>query len=286
MRYDALIIGAGPAGLSAAITLRRRNRSVLVLSNPISRNPLYRAEQIDNYLGMPGLTGEQMMEQFLDHAISQGVELKTGRVLSAMPFEGWMLTVGSEIYEGKTLIIATGVARGQKYPGEQALLGRGVSYCATCDGMLYRNKPVVVVGRSADAPLEANYLADIGCQVTYVSPARPEGLRQDIPYIKGGRLEIQGENAVEAVLVDGAAIPCQGVFILREAVAPVDLLPDLEQEDGYIKVNRRMETSLPGVFAAGDCTGKPLQVAKAVGEGQLAGEAADRWLESKEAAPV
>jgi thioredoxin reductase (NADPH) len=152
--------------------------------------------------------------------------------------------------------------------------------------MLYRNKPVVVVGRSADAPLEANYLADIGCQVTYVSPARPEGLRQDIPYIKGGRLEIQGENAVEAVLVDGAAIPCQGVFILREAVAPVDLLPDLEQEDGYIKVNRRMETSLPGVFAAGDCTGKPLQVAKAVGEGQLAGEAADRWLESKEAAPV
>jgi thioredoxin reductase (NADPH) len=286
MRYDALIIGAGPAGLSAAITLRRRNRSVLVLSNPISRNPLYRAEQIDNYLGMPGLTGEQMMEQFLDHAISQGVELKTGRVLSAMPFEGWMLTVGSEIYEGKTLIIATGVARGQKYSGEQALLGRGVSYCATCDGMLYRNKPVVVVGRSADAPLEANYLADIGCQVTYVSPARPEGLRQDIPYIKGGRLEIQGENAVEAVLVDGAAIPCQGVFILREAVAPVDLLPDLEQEDGYIKVNRRMETSLPGVFAAGDCTGKPLQVAKAVGEGQLAGEAADRWLESKEAAPV
>jgi thioredoxin reductase (NADPH) len=286
MRYDALIIGAGPAGLSAAITLRRRNRSVLVLSNPISRNPLYRAEQIDNYLGMPGLTGEQMMEQFLDHAISQGVELKTGRVLSAMPFEGWMLTVGSEIYEGKTLIIATGVARGQKYPGEQALLGRGVSYCATCDGMLYRNKPVVVVGRSADAPLEANYLADIGCQVTYVSPARPEGLRQDIPYIKGGRLEIQGENAVEAVLVDGAAVPCQGVFILREAVAPVDLLPDLEQEDGYIKVNRRMETSLPGVFAAGDCTGKPLQVAKAVGEGQLAGEAADRWLESKEAAPV
>jgi thioredoxin reductase (NADPH) len=227
-----------------------------------------------------------MMEQFLDHAISQGVELKTGRVLSAMPFDGWMLTVGSEIYEGKTLIIATGVARGQKYPGEQALLGRGVSYCATCDGMLYRNKPVVVVGRSADAPLEANYLADIGCQVTYVSPARPEGLRQDIPYIKGGRLEIQGENAVEAVLVDGAAVPCQGVFILREAVAPVDLLPDLEQEDGYIKVNRRMETSLPGVFAAGDCTGKPLQVAKAVGEGQLAGEAADRWLESKEAAPV
>ncbi|MCD8352764.1 MAG: FAD-dependent oxidoreductase [Clostridiales bacterium] len=279
MVYDCIIIGGGPAGLSAAITLRRRNRTALVISNPTARNPLSKAERVDNYLGLPGLTGQELMDKFLDHAQQAGAELRTGKVLSAMPFDGWMLTVGSEVFQAKTLLIATGVARGQKYPGEQRLLGRGVSYCATCDGMLYRNKPVIVVGRSADAPLEANYLADIGCQVTYVSPAPPEGLSPSIPFVRANRLEVLGENAVEGLLADGATLPCAGVFILREAVAPTDLLPDLATEDGYISVNRRMETNLPGVFAAGDCTGKPLQVAKAVGEGQVAAESADRWLE-------
>lgn len=281
MIYDCIIIGGGPAGLSAAITLRRRNRTALVLSNPAARNSLAKAERVDNYLGLPGLTGQELMDRFLDHAQSAGVELRTGKVLSAMPFDGWMLTVGSEVFQAKALIIAAGVARGQKYPGEQRLLGRGVSYCATCDGMLYRNKPVIVVGRSADATLEANYLADIGCQVTYVSPSKPEGLSPSIPFVRANRLEVLGENAVEGLLADGAKLPCAGVFILREAVAPTDLLPDLATEDGYISVNRRMETNLPGVFAAGDCTGKPLQVAKAVGEGQVAAESADRWLENQ-----
>ncbi|MCD7757285.1 MAG: FAD-dependent oxidoreductase [Clostridiales bacterium] len=280
MVYDCIIIGGGPAGLSAAITLRRRNRTALVISNPTARNPLSKAERVDNYLGLPGLTGQELTDKFLDHAQQAGAKLRTGKVLSAMPFDGWMLTVGSEVFQSRALIIATGVARGQKYPGEQQLLGRGVSYCATCDGVLYRNKPVIVVGRSADAPLEANYLADIGCQVTYVSPTQPEGLSPSIPFVRANRLEVLGENAVEGLLADGAKLPCAGVFILREAVAPTDLLPDLATEDGYIAVNRRMETNLPGVFAAGDCTGKPLQVAKAVGEGQVAAESADRWLES------
>ncbi|MCD8007613.1 MAG: NAD(P)/FAD-dependent oxidoreductase, partial [Clostridiales bacterium] len=138
MVYDCIIIGGGPAGLSAAITLRRRNRTALVLSNPTSRNPLAKAERVDNYLGLPGLTGQELMDKFLDHAQQAGAELRTGKVLSAMPFDGWMLTVGSEVFQSKALIITTGVARGQKYPGDQRLLGRGVSYCATCDGMLYR----------------------------------------------------------------------------------------------------------------------------------------------------
>lgn len=278
MQYDCIVIGGGPAGLSAALQLRKRNRSVLVISNPAEQNPLARAERIDNYLGLPGLTGAELMERFHNHAVEMGTEFLTGKVLSAMPYEGWMLTVSSEVYQAKTLILASGVARAQKLPGERELLGRGVSYCATCDGMLYRNKPVVVVGRSSDAPQEANYLADIGCQVTYVSPKRPEGLAEGIPFVRGGRLEIRGGMSVEALSVDGEALPCQAVFVLRESVAPVDLFPGLETEDGYLKVNRRMETSLPGVFAAGDCTGKPLQISKAVGEGLVAGDSADGFL--------
>ncbi len=278
MVYDSIIIGGGPAGLSAAIQLRRRNRSVLVISNPAAQNPLYKSERVDNYLGMPGLTGAELLERFTDHALSMGAELKTGRVLSAMPFDGWMLTVGSEFYQAKTLIIASGVARGAKYEGEQRLLGRGVSYCATCDGMLYRKKPVVVIGRSADAPAEANYLVSIGCQVTYVSPNAPTDLNEGIPYLKGNQLSIHGETVVEKVVVDDVDVPCSGVFVLRESVAPTDLFPNLTVESGYIKVERDMSTSIPGVFAAGDCTGKPLQVSKAVGEGLVAGDSADQFL--------
>ena len=276
--YDVIVIGGGPAGLSAAVQLRQRGRTVLVVSNPAPSNPLWRSERVDNYLGLPGLTGEQLLERFQKHAEDRGVVFQTGKALSAMELDGWMLTVGAEVVQARALVLAAGVARGAKYPGEQELLGRGVSYCATCDGMLYRNKSVVVVGRSADAPQEANYLAQIGCQVTYVSPQAPQGLREGIPWVKAHRLAVRGERSVEALEADGAALPCEGVFILRESVAPTDLIPGLETEEGFVKVNRRMETSVVGVFAAGDCTGRPLQIAKAVGEGLMAADSADAYL--------
>ena len=211
-----------------------------------------------------------------------GAELRTGRILTVMELDGvFYLTVGSDVYEGKKLILAGGVQRGQKYPGEAELLGSGVSYCATCDGMLYRKRPVVVVGRAKDAPLEANYLSQIGCQVTYVSPTEPVGLDGHIPAVRANRLEILGEGSVTGVCANGAVIPCDGVFVLRESVAPNDLLPELAIEEGYIKVDRQMRTNLPGVYAAGDCTGKPLQIAKAVGEGLIAGEAAAEAIEAE-----
>lgn len=279
--YDIIIVGGGPAGLSAAVAAQGRGRHCLVIANPGERNPLTRAPEIHNYLGLPGITGREMMERFLQHALDMGAELRTGRVISAMDGgDSFFLTVGSDVYEGKKLILALGVQRGQKYPGEERLMGRGVSYCATCDGMLYRKKPVVVVGRSKDAPLEANYLRQIGCQVTYVSPTPPVGLSPEIPFLRAGRLEIQGEGSVTGVLAEGTLLPCEGVFVLRETVAPGDLFPDLAAEEGYLKVNRRMETNLPGIYAAGDCTGKPLQIAKAVGEGLVAGQAAAEALEA------
>lgn len=280
--YDILIVGGGPAGLSAAVAAQSRGKRCLVISNPWERNPLSKAPQIHNYLGMPGVTGREMMEQFQRHALDLGAELRVGRVLSAMALDGvFYLTVGSQVYEGRKLILAAGVQRGQKYPGEERLVGRGVSYCATCDGMLYRKRPVAVIGRAKDAPLEANYLQQIGCQVTYVSPTEPVGLDPRIPRIRANRLEILGEGSVTGLLADGASIPCEGVFILRETVAPNDLFPDLAVEEGYLRVNRQMETNLPGVYAAGDCTGKPLQISKAVGEGLIAGESAAEALEAQ-----
>ena len=256
MIYDIIILGSGPAGLAAAVAARGRDKSVLVAGNPWQDSPLARAERVDNYPGLPGRTG-----------------------LALLAWNGFSLTVGSQVHQGRALILAPGVVRTAKYPGETEYLGRGVSYCATCDGMLYRNRPVTVVGLAPDAPQEANYLHSLGCQVVYVAPRQPQGLNEAIPYVKAGRLAIRGERTVTGLEADGALLPCAGVFILRRAVAPTDLLPALETEEGVIKVDRRMAASVPGVFAAGDCTGGPLQVSKAVGEGHVAALSACEYLD-------
>lgn len=279
MKYDLIVLGTGPAGLSAAVTAHGRDKSVLVVGNRWQDSPLARAKRIDNYLGMPEMTGAAMLEEFQLHAERAGVDFVNGRVISLMEWDGFALTIGNDVYQGRALIMAPGVVRQMKYPGEETFLGRGVSYCATCDGMLYREKPVAVVGRSKDAPHEAEYLKSLGCQVTYVAARQPEGMDPEIPFVKASQLMIKGEQAVTGLEVNGEEIPVSGVFILRDALAPTDLLPALETENGAIKVDRTMATNIKGVFAAGDCTGGPLQISKAVGEGLVAALSACEYLD-------
>ena len=167
MSYDVLVIGSGPAGLSAALNVRSRGRSVLVVSNPIEENPLWKSHLVDNHLGMPAMSGPDMLTAMRRHAETAGAEFITGRALNAIyMMDQWYVSVGTEMYNAKAVVLAAGVARGKKYPGETDFLGRGVSYCATCDGMLYRGREVVVVGRTDDAASEANFLHSIGCNVT------------------------------------------------------------------------------------------------------------------------
>lgn len=280
---DIIVIGGGPAGLSAAINARARGKSVLVVSNPIAENPLYKASVIDNYPGLPGISGMGYMHRLEDHARDSGAQFRSGRVLTVTPMgDRFFVSIGSDFEETRAVIIAIGAQRGAKLPGEETLLGRGVSWCATCDGMLYRGKDVVVVGFSHDAPAEANFLREIGCNVTYAARKAPEGLNPDIPVVLGKTLSAEGETFVTAVRVDETTIPCQGAFILRSAMAPGDLLPSLTLENGYIPVDRSMATNLPGVFACGDCTGLPLQAAKAVGEGLIAGQSAAEYIDQSE----
>lgn len=282
MSYDILVIGAGPAGLSAALQARARGKSVLVVAGDDRDNALYKAHQIDNYLGMPGLTGSEMLDRFAVHARKTGVERRTGRVLSVMPVgDRFYVSIDSDMEEAGAVVLALGVSRGKKYPGEAEFLGRGVSYCATCDGALYRDKRVVVVGLSADAAEEAAFLKQLGCRVTYVAAKRPETLNDEIPFVKGVKLEIRGERTVTVLEADGDEIPCDGVFLLRPSLAPADLLPGLDTAQGYITVDRDGRTNISGVFAAGDCTGLPLQVSKAVGEGLVAGQRAAEYLDQK-----
>ena len=261
MSYDVLVIGGGPAGLSAALNVRARGRSVLVISNPLEENPLWRAEKVDNYLGLPGMSGPQLLTALHRHAEEAGAEFRTGKVLNAVRMgDTWYVSIGSDMENAKALVLAAGVARGKKFPGEAEFLGRGVSYCATCDGMLYRGKPVAVLGYGDTARREAEFLQSIGCSVTYFD--RPK------------HCIITGGSQVEAVTCDGETVPAAGVFLLRPTMAPTDLFPGLAVENGYVSVDRRMATNLPGLFAAGDCTGGPLQASKAAGEGLVAGQSA------------
>ena len=281
MGYDLIILGSGPAGLAAAVAARGRGKTALVIGNRWQDSPLAKAEKIDNYLGLPGRTGYELLEEFQKHAEGAGVEFVVGRAISLMAWNGFTVTVGSDAYQGRALIMSPGVVRQTKFVGEQEYLGRGVSYCATCDGMLYRGKDVVVAGRTKDAPEEAKYLQSIGCNVTYTAPKKPEDLADGIPFVAANRLEIHGDQMVTGVALDGTEVPCAGVFVLRASLAPTDLLPTLETEGGYIKVDRAMKTNVDGVFACGDCTGAPLQVAKAVGEGHIAGLSACEYLDKQ-----
>ncbi len=269
MAYDVIVIGGGPAGLSAALNVRARGRTALVVSNPLEENPLWRSKRIDNCLGFPGVTGEELLTRLQGHAVSSGAELREGRALSAMRSgERWYVSVGDDMAEGRAVVLAAGAVRGQKLPGETELLGRGVSYCATCDGMLYRGKRVAVLGWSPSARKEADFLREIGCGVVYFDSPKD--------------CAIQGREKVEAVARGGVTEAVEAVFVLRPAMAPGDLFPGLAMENGYVKVNRNMATNLPGVFAAGDCTGGPLQVSKAIGEGQVAGQKAAAWTAARQ----
>ena len=263
--YDVAVIGGGPAGLSAAIQVRARGKSVLVVSGDDRDNPLYKTERIDNYLGFYDITGAAMMEQFRAHALRMGVERKEGRVLNIMPMnDTFYLSIGSDMEQAQAVVLATGVVRSAKYPGEGEHLGAGVSYCATCDGMLYRGKAVAVLGYTDTARKEADFLRGLGCSVTYFNNPRT--------------CEIRGDGQVSSVTCDGETAQVEGVFILRPTAAPGDLFPGLTLENGYVAVDRKMATNLPGLFAAGDCTGGPLQVSKAAGEGLIAGQSAAAYV--------
>lgn len=267
MKCDVLIAGGGPAGVSAWLTCHARGLNALIVTNAPERSLLWKAGQIDNYPGFSGASGSTILGSMVVGAENLGMRRVTGRVLGLMRAGGTFLaSVGAEVYGAKAAILATGVAVASAYPGEREHLGAGVSYCATCDGMLYRGKTVAVIGLAADAEDEAQALRQIGCQVEYFDRKRARSFA------------IKGEGRVTALSADGTDYPVEGVFILRDTVATDVLMPGLETDGPHIRVDAGMCTNIPGVFAAGDCTGKPYQIARAVGQGNIAALSADDYI--------
>ena len=287
MSNDIIIIGGGPAGLSAAITARARNKKVLVISNHRENSPLAAAHLVDNYPGMHSVSGLHLLETMHTQAEKLGVEFLEARVLTILALkDSYLVSTSNDALEARSVIIACGAASGGKpFKGEAEYLGRGVSYCATCDGMLFRSSTVLIVGLSDEAAHEANFMAEIGATVHLVAKEIPADLDERVQTHTGRLLSIEGDalGVTHVVLSErlgekgesggGATevtLQLNGVFVLRPGVAPTSMLAALETEGGFIKVDAGMHTNLKGVFAAGDCTGKPMQIAKAVGEGQVA----------------
>ena len=267
--YDLVIIGSGPAGVSAALTARHRGKTALIVTTAPEDSMLWMAAHVDNYPGFHNATGADLITAFIKHAEAAGAKLMRGRALAVADLGGiFGVSVGADFVQGRSVVLAAGLTRAKPYPGEAELLGRGVSYCATCDGMLYKGRRVAVIGLSADAPEEAAYLRSIGCEVEYFDSARAK------------RYEIKGAERVEALAADGVEYAVDCVFIFRPGLAPDSLLPGLDTAGGHIVVSADMATNIPGVFAAGDAVGAPYQVAKAAGDGNVAGLSACKYVEN------
>ena len=284
MRYDCIIIGSGPAGLSAAINLKTYNKTFLWFGNAQMSEKVQKAEKVVNYPGLPELTGQELASAFAQHKESQGLEI-TDKIVSAIYDMGGYYNVMAEnqFFETDSIILATGVVAANQYPGEAEFVGRGVSYCATCDGALYKGKTIAVVSTAKRFEHEVAFLADLAEKVYFFPYYKDcEIERENVELVNKPIKEVKGGFRVEElVLKDETSKKVDGVFIMRNAIAPTTLLNTLEVEDGHIVVNRQMETNLKGVYAAGDCTGKPYQYAKSVGEGNVAAHSVIEYLGEK-----
>ena len=270
--YDAVIIGSGPAGLSAAINLKLHEKDFLWFGSRDYSDKVEKSEKIANYPGLGLIPGAELNARFDAHAKEMGLEPVDKKVTNVMPADGYLMVLAeNEVYETKTLLLATGVLTAKSYEGEDELLGRGVSYCATCDGFLYKGKTIAVFCGAPRYEHEVEYLAGIAEKV-YLSAGYPN-CGVDLPNVEKiapVRAVQGGMKIAQIVLHDGTEIPVDGLFILRNAVAPGTLVPGLATDGPHIVVDRKQATNVPGVYAAGDCTGRPYQIAKAVGEGNVA----------------
>jgi thioredoxin reductase (NADPH) len=280
MRYDVAIVGTGPAGLEAAITLKIRKKNIIVIGKKDASSKVRSAERIDNYLGIPAVSGDELAKKMLDHAESMGVEITEGRVSMIYPYgEYFAIQCGEEILEATSVILCAGVAPAKTIPGEKEYLGRGVSYCATCDAAMYKDKKAVVVSYSSAFEEEAEFLRKYASEVIYVPVYDAGDLKiEGVEIFNGTPVEIKGAMKANTLVTDNGEIQTDGVFVLRDQIAPSSMVPGLETEGSAVKCGRDMSTSIPGLFAAGDITGAPYQLIKASGEGLTAALSAVSYL--------
>lgn len=305
--YDVIIIGGGPAGLTAGLYVSRAGLRGLCIEGESSISQITVTDLIENYPGIPeGINGFELIERFKKQALQFGLEMMSSDVTSVKQtkwddIQGWKVTAGDRAYDALAVICATGAYwRKLGVPGEDAYTGKGVSYCATCDGPIFRNREVVVVGGGDTAVQEAIFLTNFTRKVTIVH--RRDRLRatkilqkrafanSKIDFAWNSVVEeISGKETVEKVKIKNVKspgvtgeIPAAGIFIFTGLTPKTDIVrgvADLDQ-GGYIIVDANMHTSAKGIFAAGDCIKKRLrQVVTACGDGATAAFSAQLYIE-------
>lgn len=295
--YDLIIIGSGPAGLSAAVYGKRAGLNLLVLEkNPMSGGQVLNTYEVDNYLGMPGMNGFDMGMQFRQHADKLGVEFREAEVSKIQDLGNKKIVqADGEALETKSVILATGAVHAHLgVPGEEELAGMGVSYCATCDGAFFRGRTVAVVGGGDVALEDAIYLARTSEKVYLLH--RRDALRgamvlqEELKSLPNVEIlyshvveEIQGEDAVEGVRIknlktgENLVLPVAGVFVAVGIRPETELVRELTacDEGGYVLAGEDCATQVPGLYAAGDVRKKPIrQIVTAVADGANAAMAA------------
>ncbi len=289
--YDVIIVGGGPAGLSAGIYCGRYGLKTIVLEAFAFGGNVRKAHLIENYLGFKSISGIELANKFEEHA-KQYCEMKIEEVIDIKKENNlFYVKTNKEEYLAKAVILATGSKHKElSIKGEQEFKGKGVSYCPTCDGFLFRNKKVAVIGNGNGAASAVIYLQEI-CKKVYLiannlkaEKSIIDKFKSNVEIINGWPKEIVGSNKVEGIILEnGEKIDIDGIFISIGLIPTIELAKKLgvETEGNHIKVNRKMETNIPGVFACGDVTGINLQIAKAVGEGSIAGYSAFKYIKTK-----
>ena len=275
--YDVIILGAGPAGISASLYTKRANLKTLILYN--DKSGLEKASLIENYYGFKnGITGEELYNTGIEQAKNIGVEvLKKEVVKIENNIEHFNVVTTRNEYQAKNLILATGNKKNRpKIKGIEKFEGKGVSYCAICDGFFYRNKSVAVLGSGNYAIAETNELINITDNITILTNGKkaPEFRADNVKVDTKEIEEIEGTDKVEEVkFKDGTTIKTDGIFVAEGVAGSLEFAKKLgiiTQKDKIV-VNENMETNVKGIYACGDCTGGLLQVSKAVYEGAKAG---------------
>ena len=275
--YNVIILGAGPAGISASLYTKRANLKTLILYN--DKSGLEKASLIENYYGFKnGITGEELYNTGIEQAKNIGVEvLKEEVVKIENNIEHFNVVTTKNEYQAKNLILATGNKKNRpKIKGIEKFEGKGVSYCAICDGFFYRNKSVAVLGSGNYAIAETNELINITDNITILTNGKkaPEFRADNVKVDTKEIEEIEGTDKVEEVkFKDGTTIKTDGIFVAEGVAGSSEFAKKLgiiTQKDKIV-VNENMETNVKGIYACGDCTGGLLQVSKAVYEGAKAG---------------
>ena len=277
---DCLIIGSGPAGISAALTLQANGKTFQMFGSKSLSVKITKAEKIHNYPALTDVSGEEFAAALTKQLDAAGIEIVEERVggVYAMK-EKFIVTAGQNSYEGKTVILATGVENASPIEGEEEFLGRGVSYCATCDGFLYKDKTIAIVCTSKRLEHEIEFLLGIAKKAYVVPLYKGLGIHaENAEIIIKKPQKITGGLRVDAFHIGDRELKVDGVFLLKENVSPSALVGGLETEKGHVVVDSAAKTNLKGLFAAGDCTGRPYQYAKAVGEGNIAAHAVSEYL--------